>query len=625
MFELTKVLPINLKMVDGKKRPLGGLKHSNVVDYEEGMKNFAIYMSDYPDIVVLDLDSKPHPLDHYIDKTYTHETRKGWHCFFQNTYKLDFKKQRQKEKFDLLAGPSWVFFDYDDPTVATYTEYNQLPLAPMPHELLELTRVKPGDTGDTPIEHFTPKPLVDIVKRSTLWDKRNSLWRTEGRNSSDIAHAIIHQLIGYTDDEFHIQAVLQQIQEECDGCMSDKQVHIGTQLTNNIRAVKLKANLTKVNWRPLSDWRTISVWDRPMFADVDALEIVAKYPVTAMTLRGVKPEELQYYTRVYNRMDFMPQYNQKFVTDTYNLWNGWVESIDGQAHQPYLDYMLEVLCSGNQTYYNYLIGWLAHMVQKPAELPRVAVVLHGKDKGTGKDTFHVLYRQMFRKGGFVTFNEETMRGNFNWMRASALSGVAEELVFGGSHKEDSALKTLITGADYLATRKGKEGVTVKNYMRLIISSNHTRPVNATEGERRYFVLEPSPVRKGQTDYWNRLYKDFNPHNLLHYLQNYDLSGFEISKPPETDELKLLIENNKSKLEEAIEDWFVETEDEEFFNPNDLYSVIQSITGDRYLTKRQMTSHIFKTYGKHNFVKSSQKGVNGYKIIRGGKTLANSLS
>ncbi len=70
---------------------------------------------------------------------------------------------------------------------------------------------------------------------------------------------------------------------------------------------------------------------------------------------------------------------------------------------------------------------------------------------------------------------------------------------------------------------------------------------------------------------------------------------------------------------------METEDEEFFNPNDLYSVIQSITGDRYLTKRQMTSHIFKTYGKHNFVKSSQKGVNGYKIIRGGKTLANSLS
>ena len=93
MLNLTKVLPINLRLDEtGKKVPVGGMHPSQRIDYEPGMKNFAIYMEDYPDIIVLDLDTKDHPLKHYIDITYSHETRKGWHCFFQNTFNIYHKR-----------------------------------------------------------------------------------------------------------------------------------------------------------------------------------------------------------------------------------------------------------------------------------------------------------------------------------------------------------------------------------------------------------------------------------------------------------------------------------------------------------------------------------------------------
>ena len=72
--------------------------------------------------------------------------------------------------------------------------------------------------------------------------------------------------------------------------------------------------------------------------------------------------------------------------DVYNLWAGW--SVEPRAGDWSLTkaHIKDVLCSGNQHRFEYLINWLARAVQQPGAQGEVAVVLRGA-RGTGKGAF----------------------------------------------------------------------------------------------------------------------------------------------------------------------------------------------------------------------------------------------
>ncbi len=603
MLELTKVLPITLKLVDGKKVPIGGLNKSKVIDYKQGMKNFAIHLSDYPDIVVLDLDIKDHPLKGYIDQTYSHETRKGWHCFFQNTYNLTTKRQKQQDKFDLLAGNNWCFYDYNDPDVATYLEYNTLPIIPMPQELYDLVKTMAADTGEADLLEFRVEPLMEIVR------KARGLWKEPGvpniDNSSDFAFAICKELLPYTDDPAHIEEVLKQIPS-----ISDKQS--GRLLETTISNAK-KRMKNKVNWRPLTDWRAVTLGGRRMYADIENNVLSSRDAVEVMIYPHTKITNLINYTRVYQHVEFMPHRQNKFVGDYYNLFNGFVEPSSGSTHQLYLDFLRDVICEGNREHYEYLVNYMAHMVQKPNEKPDVAIVLYGEDKGTGKDTVHTILGKIFKDGGYREITHEALFGKFNSIFATTLLGVAQELVFAGSHKDDSALKRTITRDFVPIEYKGKETVNVKNYLRLFITSNSSKPVRATDGERRYFVLKPNSLHKGDFGYWDEIYNVVRPEHLLFYLQNKKIDNWNPRNMPYTKHLGDIIRENQDILTDQIEDWWDATDNGDYFFPQDLLDIMT--VDKRYMSSRKLTSFIFKKYGKENFQKSMREGRNCYLVIK----------
>lgn len=232
--------------------------------------------------------------------------------------------------------------------------------------------------------------------------------------------------------------------------------------------------------------------------------------------------------------------------DAYNLWRGWaVEANTTASCRLFLDHVREVICNGNEAHFQWVLGWMAHMVQRPGEKPRSAIVLRG-EKGAGKDIVAVyLSRLMHRTAYLNTSDQDAVWGQFNGAIANKLLLHLEEAFFGGDHRADSRIKNLITAETQTINEKHAPVFTVASFHRLFITSNELRVVNSTAGERRYFISEVSDKRCGDKAYFDALIAEMNsegPAALMHHLRCYDLSDWN-PRPPATEALIDAIASN----------------------------------------------------------------------------------
>jgi hypothetical protein len=227
------------------------------------------------------------------------------------------------------------------------------------------------------------------------------------------------------------------------------------------------------------------------------------------------------------------------VEGAYNHWQGFAVEPSNKGHcTRILRHMKKVLCRGNEEYYAYLIGWLAHLIQRPDEKPGVALVLRGK-KGTGKDTLGDYLGKLFPAHRVKISNQEQLLGKFNAHQEKCLFLHVEEGYWAGNKGAEGQLKHLITSETVLIEPKGLNAFQVDSVLRLFMSSNERWVVPASGDERRYFVLDVSDEHRGDRDYFDRLREEMNgagPAALLHYLQNYPLGDFDVRNAPHTDAL-----------------------------------------------------------------------------------------
>lgn len=248
--------------------------------------------------------------------------------------------------------------------------------------------------------------------------------------------------------------------------------------------------------------------------------------------------------REYDRLEFSP--GRELPENVLNLWQGYaVESVAGDAHEQFLSHVREVICAGNEDHYRYLLGWMARAIQYPDSPGEVAVVLRG-GRGTGKSLFAKIFGRLFGTHYFPVSDPKHLVGSFNKHLRDAVLLFADEAFYAGDRKHESILKTLITEEHLVIEGKGVDAELSPNYIHLVMASNEKWVVPAGEDERRFFVLDVSDTYKQDTGYFAQLVKAMErpeaQANLLHYLQTYDLSGFEVRNVPNTvglDEQKAL--------------------------------------------------------------------------------------
>lgn len=150
------------------------------------------------------------------------------------------------------------------------------------------------------------------------------------------------------------------------------------------------------------------------------------------------------------------------------------------------------IADGNQQNYSFLLRWMAHVVQRPGDLIRWAVLLIGKH-GTGKTAMAAPLMAAIGKRNVKLGSSKGVNnggGFMDWVANEQMLGVISDFGVEGVEKfaTADALKPVISDNQVSITRKGKVDITYSNYASYIFSSNKREPVPMAPTERRYFVL-----------------------------------------------------------------------------------------------------------------------------------------
>lgn len=249
----------------------------------------------------------------------------------------------------------------------------------------------------------------------------------------------------------------------------------------------------------------------------------------------------------------------------YNLWNGFActplaydkgTSEQRKGLDLFLTHAKQNVCQGNDALFKWLIGYFAHMVQRPFERPLTTLVFRGS-KGVGKNALVDRVGNLFGKPHYLVAHDgRYLTSNFNGHLDSCLCLVLDEAIWSGDKSAEGILKGITTAPTIMIERKGKEPYEVDNLVRLIIIGNESWLVPASTDERRYAVLDVGEGNKQQGKFFEemRILIDEKGGNqlLLDYLMNFDLSSVNINVAPKT---KALLDQKISSLEPFEAWWF----------------------------------------------------------------------
>lgn len=248
----------------------------------------------------------------------------------------------------------------------------------------------------------------------------------------------------------------------------------------------------------------------------------------------------------------------------YNLWRGFsVEpkpvpfKLDrgSEALAMFLEHAEKNVCRGDSALYRWLIGYFAHLVQKPWEKPLVAPVFRG-EKGTGKNALVNLVGSLLESHYTVTSDSRYFLGNFNSHLENTLLFVLDEAFWSGNKSAEGTLKFLITEKKILIERKGQEAYKVDNCMRVVIIGNEHWIVPASHDERRFAVFDIGDGRKKDRKFFRTMREGMEAGGasyLLYHLQHFDLSNVDVDEAPETSGLL----DQKIATLSSIERWWYE--------------------------------------------------------------------
>lgn len=171
--------------------------------------------------------------------------------------------------------------------------------------------------------------------------------------------------------------------------------------------------------------------------------------------------------------------------------------------QIFLDFMKDVLCSGNQEQYLYLCKWIGNVLR--GNKNDSALYLRG-EQGIGKSTFSDMLRyHIVGLDNSIVSGSEPLRSANNRILMGKVLVIFEELPTfnkGEWSGVSSTLKDLITNHKMTYAEKYVKPIQANNLNNYILNSNNCA-IQDDDG-RRYFILDLSVSHKGDHKYFGNL-------------------------------------------------------------------------------------------------------------------------
>jgi len=218
----------------------------------------------------------------------------------------------------------------------------------------------------------------------------------------------------------------------------------------------------------------------------------------------------------------------------YNLFKGFKVEAKKGCCDLFWQLVDEVLTSGDKNSSRYIRKWLAHLIQRPWELPEVALVFRGL-QGTGKGTFIRYVSSLVSSYYLELAQMGQVVGRFNSHLKDVLLVYANEAVWGGNKAEVGALKAMITDPLQAIEQKSVDIIQVKNCKRLIVSSNEDWAVPVDIDDRRFLICDVDPKHKEDETYFARIFEQMEKNGgleaLMWDLKNENISNWHPRKKP----------------------------------------------------------------------------------------------
>jgi len=266
--------------------------------------------------------------------------------------------------------------------------------------------------------------------------------------------------------------------------------------------------------------------------------------------------------RQYNGLCFAPERDPQ--NGYFNLWSGFTceplsyEKASKAAREGldlWREHVLQNVAQGDDKLEAWILGYFAHMIQRPFERPLTTMVLRGS-KGSGKNAMvDRVGRLLGPRHYLVAHDGRYLTSHFNGHLDSCLCLVLDEAFWSGDKSAEGKLKGLTTSPEILIERKGKEPYTVDNLVRLIVIGNEDWLVPASHEERRWAVFVVGDGRLQDNKFFEtmklRLDRDGGDRVLLHFLQNYDLTNVDVNTAIKTQGL---LDQQKASLGPLYRYW-----------------------------------------------------------------------
>jgi len=312
--------------------------------------------------------------------------------------------------------------------------------------------------------------------------------------------------------------------------------------------------------------------------------------------------------RKYEGVGFYP-YPVVTPPNYFNMFRGLkaarMNSVPGASCGRYLGHVHDVICNGNERIYNYVLAWLAHLIQQPGDdKPGTAIAIRGP-QGSGKGTFTRWIQSVIGPAHSMKIStEERLIGRFNHHLMDKLFVNADECVWSGNRKVAGVLKALITESPLDFEQKGINAVSVDSYTRVVFTSNERWMVPADADDRRFVVLDCATTHVKDMTYYRSIMdemKNGGVVELYNFLLYYDYETVDIRQAPSTRALIL----QKLQTLTSVDRWWYTVLSRGSFSSHD--DVIEYVEGSESQAGWPVNPEFKVTQDLYSSYKESLKG------------------
>jgi hypothetical protein len=250
----------------------------------------------------------------------------------------------------------------------------------------------------------------------------------------------------------------------------------------------------------------------------------------------------------YNSIKFKPE---KMNKNIFNLWSGFKSKPikNNDLIKPIINHIKYVWANNIKERFQYIINWLAKIIQEPWRKNGTVIVLIG-GQGCGKNILcNFLMDNLIGEKYSTTINNlNTITKRFNCLLEHKILITLDEVsnVKNNYHKTFDILKSLITEKTQKIERKGLDPIIIDDFCNYIMLSNNYYPVKVEGMDRRYAIFNCSNKYIKNKDYFQKLKDSFTENTanaFMDYLMNIDISNVELSNIPTSKIREELIERS----------------------------------------------------------------------------------